>query len=105
MQVKLQKDDHNDSVKIQTLKSDIKVPVRLSIPTRLENTGKFVDFGNSWRHDQDYKTENVKVKRKKQAPVVLLRKGKHFSCLYTSSRAGSRAQFSSEIAISSFSET
>ena len=27
------------------------------------------------------------------------------SCLYTSSRAGSRAQFSSEIAISSFSET
>ena len=29
----------------------------------------------------------------------------YFSCLYTSSRAGSRAQFSSEIAISSFSET
>ena len=27
------------------------------------------------------------------------------SCLYTSSRAGSRAQFSSEIAIGSFSET
>ena len=78
MQVKLQKDDHNQSVKIQTLKSDIKVPVRLSIPTSMENTGKFVDFGNSWKHDEDYKTKSVKVKRKKQTSDVLLRKGKHF---------------------------
>ena len=78
MQVKLQKDDLNHSVKIQKLKSDIKVPVRLSIPTSMENAGKFVDFGNSWKHEEDYKTESVKVKRKKQSSDVLLRKGKHF---------------------------
>ena len=54
----------------------------------MENTGKYVDFGNSWKHAEDYKTKSVKVKRKKQATSVRLRKGKHFKTPKSKDRKG-----------------
>ena len=63
--------------KMMNPEGKIMVPVRLSIPKKGENTKKFIDFGNSWKHSEDgYNMQSVKVKRKKDALKALPRKGK-----------------------------
>ena len=68
--------NHGVKPEMGSHESKIKVPIRLSIPKKGEN---FVDFGNSWKHeDEDGKNlPSVKVKRKKDPSRVLPKKGKH----------------------------